>query len=175
MRRKLFNIVGGGGGGGGSQRCQLQFLWRDNSKMYIHACMRTHINVHMKTHVHAPKCSYSHACMHTCTHICMHACTCRYIKTIIYLHSYMKIKASALYDIEFRESDVSPGRTEVKQGKFVEYIFPAKGYFRETYKSQNINPISPTPKFTFGIIKIKVESLSTSFQWLVQYKINLSV
>ena len=84
----------------------------------------------------------------------------------------MKIKASTLYDIEFRESDVSPGRTEVKQGKFVKYIFPAKGYFRETNKSQNINPISPTPKFTFDIIQIKVKSLSTSFQWLVQYKIN---
>ena len=136
--------------------------------MYIHACMRTHINVHMKTHVHAPKCPYvyacMHACMHVCTHICIHACTCRYIKTFIYLHSYMEIKASALYDIEFRESDVSPGRTEVKQGKFVEYIFPTKGYFRETNKSQNINPISPTPKFTFGIIQIKVKSLSTSFQ-----------
>ena len=141
-------------------------------KMYIHACMRTHINVHMKTHVHAPKCSYSHACMHACTHICMHACTCRYIKTIIYLHSYMKIRASPLYDIEFRESNVSPGRTEDKQVKFVEYILPAKGYFRETNKSQNINPIS---KFTFGIMQIKVKSLSTSFQWLVQYKINLSV
>ena len=87
----------------------------------------------------------------------------------------MKIKASALYDIEFRESDVSPGRTEVKQGKFVEYFFPAEGYFRETNKSQNINPISPTPKFTFGIIQIKVKSILTSFQWLVQYKINLSV
>ena len=72
----------------------------------------------------------------------------------------MKIKASPLYDIEFRELDVSPGRTEVKQGKFVKYIFPAKGYFRETYKSQNINPISPTPKFTFGIIQIKFTSLS---------------
>ena len=70
---------------------------------------------------------------------------------------------------------MSPGRTEVKQGKFVKYIFPGKGYFRETNKSQNINPISPTPKFTFGIIQIKVKSLSTSFQWLVQYKINLSV
>ena len=86
--------------------------------MYIHACMRTHINVYMKTHVYAPKCSYSHACMHTHMYACMN------IKTIIYLHSYMKIKASALYDIEFRES--------VKQGKFVEYIFPVKGYFRET-------------------------------------------
>ena len=91
----------------------------------------------------------------------------------------MKIKASALYDIEFRESDVSSGRTEVKQGKFVEYIFPTKGYFREANKSQNINPISPTHKFTFGItfgiIQIKVKSLSTSFQWLVQYKIKVSV
>ena len=173
MRRKLFNI--GGRGGGGSQRCLLQNLWRDIAKMYIHACMRTHINVHMKTHVHAPKFSYSHACMHACTHICMHACTCRYIKTCIYLHSYMIIKASALYDIKLRESDVSSGRTEVKQGKFVEYIFPAKGNFREINKSQNINPIYPTPKFTFGIIQIKVKSLSTSFQWLVQYKINLSV
>ena len=173
MRRKLFNI--GGGGGGGGQRCQLQYLWRDIAKIYIHACMRTHINVHMKTHVHAPKCSYSHACMHACTHICMHVCTCRYIKTFINLHSYMKIKASALYDSEFRELDVSPGRTEVKQEKFGEYIFPTKGYFRETNKSQSISPISPTHKFTFGIIQIKVKSLSTSFQWLVQYKINLSV
>ena len=68
-----------------------------------------------------------------------------------------------------------PGKTEVKQGKFGEYIFFAKGYFRETYKSQNINPTSPTPKFTLGIMQIKVKSLSTSFQWLVQYKINLSV
>ena len=39
---------------------------------------------------------------------------------------------------------------------------------------RNINPISPTSKFNFGIIQIKVKSLSTSFQWLVQYKINLS-
>ena len=82
-----------------------------------------------------------HTPMHACTHICMHACTCRYIKTFIYLPSYIKIKASALYDIEFQESDEWPGRTEVKQGKFVEYIFSAKGYFRETNKSQNINPI----------------------------------
>ena len=155
-----------------SQRCQLQYLWRDIAKMYIHACMRTHINVHIKhmymhLNVHTP--------MHACTHICMHACTCRYIRTFKYSHSNMKIKASALYDIEFRESDVSPDRTEVKQGKFVEYFFLAKGYFRETNKPQNINPISPTPKFTFGIIQIKVKSLPTSFQWLVQYKINLSV
>ena len=142
-------------------------------------------NVHTRMHAHTHQCTYENTCtcslmfilpcMHACTRICMHACICRYIKTIIYLHSYMKIKASALYDIEFRELDVSLGRAEVKQGKFVKYIFPAKGYFRETNKSQNINPISPTPKFTFGIIQIKVKSLSTSFQWLVQYKINLFV
>ena len=53
-------------------------------------------------------------------------------------------------------------------GKLVEFISPAKGYVRETYKSQKINPISPTPKFTFAIIQIKVRSQSTSFQWLVQ-------
>ena len=48
--------------------------------------------------------------------------------------------------LEFRESDVSPGKTEVKQGKFVEFVSRAKLINRETYKSQNINPISPTPQ-----------------------------
>ena len=67
--------------------------------------------------------------------------------------------------LEFR---MSPVKTEVKQGKVVEFISPAKGYFRETYKSQNINPIFPTPKLTLGIIQIKVESLATKFQCLVQ-------
>ena len=67
--------------------------------------------------------------------------------------------------LEFRESDVLPDKTEVKQGKCVVFISPAKGY---SYKSQNINPISLTPKFTLGIIPIKVKSLSTSFQCLVQ-------
>ena len=62
----------------------------------------------------------------------------------------------SLAKVEFRESDVSPGKTDVKQGKFVEFISPAKGYFRETYKSQNINVIYPTPKFTLDIIQIKV-------------------
>ena len=47
---------------------------------------------------------------------------------------------------------MSPGKTEVKQDKFVEFISPAKGYF----KSQNINPISLTPKFSLGIRQIKV-------------------
>ena len=54
-------------------------------------------------------------------------------------------------ELEFRESDVLSYKTEVKQGKFVDVVSPAKSYFRETYKSQNINPISPTPKFTLGI------------------------
>ena len=59
---------------------------------------------------------------------------------------------------------MSPGKAEVKQGKFGEFISPVRGYFRETYKSQNINPNWPTPKFTLGIIQIKVKSISTSFQ-----------
>ena len=52
---------------------------------------------------------------------------------------------------------------------------PAKDYFRETYKIQNINPISPTAQFLFDIIQITVKGLSTSFQCLVQYKINLNI
>ena len=36
--------------------------------------------------------------------------------------------------LEFQESDVSPGKTEVKQGKFVEFISPTKIIFRETYQ-----------------------------------------
>ena len=68
--------------------------------------------------------------------------------------------------IEFRESDVSPGKTEGTQPKFVEFLSVAKGYL-EKRKSRNINPISPT-KFTFGFMQIKGKSVSTSFQWLVQ-------
>ena len=63
---------------------------------------------------------------------------------------------------------MSPGKTEVNQGKFVEFILLAKGYFRETHTLQNINPISPTPKITLGIIQIKVKSLVASFQCVVQ-------
>ena len=77
--------------------------------------------------------------------------------------------------LEFLESDVSHGETEVKQGEFVKFISPAKGYFRETFKSQNMNPVSPTPEFNFGIIHTKVKSLPTSFQCLIQNKIKLSV
>ena len=67
-----------------------------------------------------------------------------------------KWNESILGKLEFRESDVSPGKSEVKQGKSIEFISPVRGYFWETYKSQNINPISPTPKFTLGIIQIIV-------------------
>ena len=45
----------------------------------------------------------------------------------------------------------------------------------KTYKSQNINPISPTPKFIFGIIMIAVKSLSTFSLALFNKEINLSV
>ena len=34
------------------------------------------------------------------------------------------------FKLEFPESDVLPGKTEVKQGKFVKFIYPVKGYFR---------------------------------------------
>ena len=47
--------------------------------------------------------------------------------------------------LDIRELGVWPAKTEVKQGKFVEFISLAKGYTRETFKSQNINTISPTP------------------------------
>ena len=58
---------------------------------------------------------------------------------------------------------MSPVKAEVKQGTFAEFISPPKGFFRETYKSQNINPISPTPKDTLGIIQIKAKNPSSSF------------
>ena len=45
----------------------------------------------------------------------------------------------------------------------VQCISPAKGFLRETYKSQNIIAISQTPKFTLFIIQIKVKSLSIVF------------
>ena len=54
---------------------------------------------------------------------------------------------------------MSPGKTEVKHGK----LTTAKGYLIETYKSQNMNPISPTPKFTLGIIQIKQLVFSGKF------------
>ena len=38
------------------------------------------------------------------------------------------------------------------QGKFVEFISPRKGYLRETYKSQNINLVSPTPSIVLQLI-----------------------
>ena len=62
---------------------------------------------------------------------------------------------------------MSPSKAKVKQGKVVEFISPAKGYFRETYKSQIINDISLTPKFALGILHIKVKRIY-SFQCLVQ-------
>ena len=76
---------------------------------------------------------------------------------------------------EFRESDVLPDKTEVKLGKLGKFISPANGYFTETYKSQNINPISPTPKFTLSIIQIKVKTYQLVFSGKVNKKINLSV
>ena len=64
---------------------------------------------------------------------------------------------------------MSPGKIEDKQSKFVELCPLWKGYFIEMYKSPNINPISPSPKFAFGIIHIIIKSLSNlskQFQYL---------
>ena len=36
-------------------------------------------------------------------------------------------------------------RVRLIQDKFVEFISPMKGYFKETCKSQNINPIYQSP------------------------------
>ena len=44
-----------------------------------------------------------------------------------------------------------PGKTEVKQGKFIKFRSSMKAYFRVTCKSQNINLISHTPQFTLGV------------------------
>ena len=61
-------------------------------------------------------------------------------------------------------------KTESNKATFSN-LYPGEGFFlRVTYKSQNINPMSPTHKFTLGIIQITVKSLSTSFQCLIQYK-----
>ena len=77
--------------------------------------------------------------------------------------------------VELGESDVFLGKTEVKQGKFVEFISPAKGYFRETYKSQNINPISLTPKFTLGIKDgIMFGFLEDLFKLFVHFKTSIT-
>ena len=68
---------------------------------------------------------------------------------------------------------MSPGQTEVKQGKLVELIFQAKSNFRETYKSQNINPISPTPKFT--LVKHQVVGHINSLNLLLHEESNKSI
>ena len=65
------------------------------------------------------------------------------------------IKKQTKQTLEFRESDVSPGKQKSNMAICRIYI-PGEG-FRETYKSQNINPISPS------IVQIKVKSISTSF------------
>ena len=36
----------------------------------------------------------------------------------------------SVYILEFRELDASPGKTEVKQGRFVKFIFHGKGLFK---------------------------------------------
>ena len=71
-----------------------------------------------------------------------------------------------MLQLEFRKSDVSSGKTEVKQGKFIDLYPQTKAYFREMCKSQKMNPISRTPKFNLGIIQNIIKSLSTIFSAL---------
>ena len=103
---------------------------------------------------------------------CMHAHADTSKQLYIYIRTW-KSKLALWYRIPGIRCVAWQNRSQTR--KICQIYFPSEGLFRETNKSQNIIPISPTPKFTFGIIQIKVKSLSTSFQWLVQYKINLSV
>ena len=61
-------------------------------------------------------------------------------------------------NLKLKKFDLSVAITE---GKFAELYHPMKGYFREMCKSTSINPISPTFKFTLGIIQVIIKSLST--------------
>ena len=63
-------------------------------------------------------------------------------------------------------------QTKVKQGKFVELFPPPNGYFAETYKSQNINPISPTPKLNWGMI-LSTNSIIPKVNLGIEKKVHL--
>ena len=65
------------------------------------------------------------------------------------------------FSVEFRESDVSPDKTEVEKGKFIELYSLTRDNYRETCNSPNINPISPTPKFALGTTEIIIKRIST--------------
>ena len=111
---------------GGGQASRVNFnIWgvlaNEHTRIHAHTqvCMHTHVlNVHITMHVHV----YTHSQ----THI-MHACTCIKIHTFLHLHPHMKTLP------EFRESDMLPTKTEVKQGEIVEFVSLAKGSFRKTY------------------------------------------
>ena len=61
--------------------------------------------------------------------------------------------------LEFRESDVLNGKKQKSNKANASNLYLlAKDYLRETYTSQNINPISPTPKLTLDIIQFIVKS-----------------
>ena len=54
----------------------------------------------------------------------------------------MKLKKGHLelrFSVEFRESDVSPDKTEVEKGKFIELYSLTKDNYRETCKSFPFN------------------------------------
>ena len=54
----------------------------------------------------------------------------------VYLNTFVLVATKPIWSIHwmiqynlFRESDVSPGQTEIKQGKFVDFISPGEGLF----------------------------------------------
>ena len=57
----------------------------------------------------------------------------------------------------------------MKQDKFVEFT---KGYFRETCKSQNTNPTSPTPKFPLDIIQIITRPVNLTLELRTEYSLS---
>ena len=59
--------------------------------------------------------------------------------------------------LEFRESDVSPRKTQVNKANLWNF-YPQRRFFREKSKSQNRNPISPTTKSTSGIIQVTTKA-----------------
>ena len=62
-----------------------------------------------------------------------------------------------------KSSDVSPGKTEVEQGKSVEFISTAKGYFRVTCKSQNLNTASTTLSSPWVSYRSKIKAYQLVF------------
>ena len=51
--------------------------------------------------------------------------------TIFTQNDIDRLQSYHIHSLEFRESDVSPGQTEVKQGNFVKFTSRAMGYLKK--------------------------------------------